>query len=71
MCIEMNFLLESLIFRDEFIADGRTIRSVLDYNINITKLTPRDQYYVALTGKKIIIVLFMIMTFVHILKKAI
>ena len=38
-------------FRDEFIAEGRTIRSVLDYDINITKLAPHDQYYVALTGR--------------------
>ena len=38
------------IFRDEFIANASNIRSVLDYNVNITKLPPNDQYYVALTG---------------------
>ena len=40
-----------LFLRDEFISDGNTIRSVLDYYINITQLAKRDQYYVALTGK--------------------
>jgi hypothetical protein len=39
-----------VIFYDEFIADENQIRSVLDYVINIRKLKPKDQYYVALTG---------------------
>ena len=41
-----------LSFRDEFISESDQIRSVLDYYINITALAKRDQYYVALTGKK-------------------
>ena len=41
-----------LCFRDEFISESDQIRSVLDYYINITALAKRDQYYVALTGKK-------------------
>ena len=38
--------------RDEFISESDQIRSVLDYYINITALAKRDQYYVALTGKR-------------------
>ena len=40
-------------FRDEFIANASNIRSVLDYNVNITKLPPDDQFYVALTGNNV------------------
>ena len=42
-----------LFFRDEFIASGDNIRSVLDYNITIKELAPDDQFYFALTGKSL------------------
>ena len=50
-----NYDISKLIFYDEFIADENQIRSVLDYVINIRKLKPKDQYYVALTGMVIVI----------------
>ena len=45
-----NYDISKVIFYDEFIADENQIRSVLDYVINIRKLKPKDQDYVALTG---------------------
>ena len=42
-----------MVFQDEFIADEKQIRSVLDYFIEINKLPPSYSYYVALTGKQV------------------
>ena len=53
---EIFFIKTSLVFlffRDEFIASGDNIRSVLDYNITIKELAPDDQFYFALTGKSL------------------
>ena len=51
-----NYDTSKMIFRDEFIADENQIRSVLDYFIQIRKLKPDDQYYVALTGTPYVVV---------------
>jgi hypothetical protein len=45
-----NYDTSKMIFYDEFIADQKQIRSVLDYFIEIKKLPKDYQYYVALTG---------------------
>ena len=46
-----NYDTSKMIFRDEFIAEEKQIRSVLDYFIQIKKLPPDFSYYVALTGE--------------------
>ena len=46
-----------MVFQDEFIADQEQIRSVLDYDITIRELPPDYSYYVALTGKVLVIIL--------------
>ena len=46
-----------MVFQDEFIADQEQIRSVLDYDITIRELPPDYSYYVALTGKILVIIL--------------
>jgi hypothetical protein len=48
-----NYDTSKMVFLDEFIADEKQIRSVLDYFIEINKLPPSYSYYVALTGKKV------------------
>jgi hypothetical protein len=40
-----------MLFLDEFIADEKQIRSVLDYDVGINKLSPAEQRYTALTGE--------------------
>ncbi|XP_059096027.1 glycine receptor subunit alpha-2-like [Tigriopus californicus] len=45
-----NYDVTKMIFKDEFIADEKQIRSVLDYFIDINKLSEKDQTYFALTG---------------------
>lgn len=45
-----NYDTSKMVFLDEFIADEKQIRSVLDYFIEINKLPPSYSYYVALTG---------------------
>ena len=44
-----------MVFQDEFIADQEQIRSVLDYDITIRELPPDYSYYVALTGKVLVL----------------
>ena len=46
-----NYDVNKMIFRDEFIADEKQIRSVLDYFIEINPLSERHQRYEALTGE--------------------
>ena len=46
-----------MVFQDEFIADQEQIRSVLDYDITIRELPPDYSYYVALTGKVLVLIL--------------
>lgn len=46
-----NYDWSKMLFRDEFIADETKIRSVLDYFIEIRKLSEGDQHYEALTGR--------------------
>ena len=46
-----NYDTSKMVFLDEFIADEKQIRSVLDYFIEIKKLPDSYSYYVALTGK--------------------
>ena len=48
-----NYDTSKMIFLDEFIADEKQIRSVLDYFIEINQLPPSYSYYVALTGKQV------------------
>ena len=48
-----NYDTSKMVFLDEFIADEKQIRSVLDYFIEINKLPPSYSYYVALTGKQV------------------
>ncbi len=45
-----NYDVNKMIFRDEFIADEKQIRSVLDYFIEINPLGEKHQRYEALTG---------------------
>ncbi len=45
-----NYDVNKMIFRDEFIADEKQIRSVLDYFIEINPLSEKHQRYEALTG---------------------
>ena len=40
-----------MIFRDEFIADEKNIRSVLDYNVGINELSKEEKRYSAITGE--------------------
>ena len=46
-----NYDTSKMVFKDAFIADENQIRSVLDYFIEVKKLKPDSQYYVALTGE--------------------
>ena len=49
-----------MVFQDEFIADQEQIRSVLDYDITIRELPPDYSYYVALTGKVLVLLILII-----------
>ena len=46
-----NYDINKMIFQDEFIAAEDQIRSVLDYEIKIRKLSEKYQKYCALTGE--------------------
>ena len=52
-----NYPINKMLFLDEFIADEKNIRSVLDYNVGITKLSEAEQRYTAITGKRTIAIL--------------
>ena len=45
-----NYDNTKMVFVDEFIADHRQIRSVLDYSIKIEELPEMEKNYEALTG---------------------
>ena len=53
-----NYDINKMIFQDEFIAAEDQIRSVLDYEIKIRKLSEKYQKYCALTGEIVISRLF-------------
>ena len=46
-----NYDVTKMTFMDEFISDDKSIRSVLDYFIEIKSLSDKDKMYVALTGE--------------------
>ena len=46
-----NYPINKMIFRDEFIADEKNIRSVLDYNVGINELSKEEKRYSAITGE--------------------
>ena len=46
-----NYPEKKMVFRDEFIADEKQIRSVLDYNVGINELSKAEKRYTAITGK--------------------
>jgi len=45
-----NYPITKMVYRDEFIADEKQIRSVLDYNVGITELSKEEKLYSAITG---------------------
>ena len=46
-----NYPITKMVYRDEFIADEKQIRSVLDYNVGITELSKEEKLYSAITGE--------------------
>ena len=46
-----NYPINKMMFLDEFIADEKQIRSVLDYNVGINELSKKEKRYSAITGE--------------------